>query len=67
MKYFVNDNAQSNGDHEVHNEFCRFLPQIQSKTALGEHSTCQSALQAARKYYTKVDGCATCSPQCHNS
>lgn len=26
MKYYANKNAQSNGDHEVHNENCRKLP-----------------------------------------
>lgn len=67
MKYYVNDNAQANGDHEVHHEKCPYLPKIHSTTPLGEHSSCHSAVRAARRYYTQVDGCATCSNDCHTS
>lgn len=26
MRYYVNKNSQSNGDHEVHTRSCSFLP-----------------------------------------
>lgn len=66
-KYYVNDRPQktSRGEHEVHTETCPYLPQIVSKTYLGEHSICQLALLEAGKKYINVDGCATCSPSCH--
>jgi len=35
-KYYVNTNAQSNGDHEVHDENCEFLPKPENRRYLGE-------------------------------
>ena len=66
-QYYVNDNAQNNGDHEVHKDGCPYLPMIVSKTPLGGHSNCDSAVTAAKKIYATSDGCATCSPECHTS
>jgi hypothetical protein len=64
-EYFVNTNAQPNGDHEVHKRGCRWMPI--SPIALGYHSGCFSAVQAAKRYYTQSNGCAFCSPLCHTS
>lgn len=61
--YFVNNNAQPNGDHEVHRFDCRYLPA--SKTNLGDHATCHSAVQVAKLYYRQSNGCAFCSPACN--
>jgi len=65
--YYVNDNAQNNGDHEVHKEGCVWLAKASSTTSLGYHSFCASAVQSAKKIYSTADGCATCSPDCHTS
>ncbi|MES2112229.1 MAG: hypothetical protein V4577_25965 [Bacteroidota bacterium] len=65
MKYYVNNHAQSNGDHEVHNENCPYLPSIVSKNYLGDFSGCQGAVDEAKKTYATADGCATCSPGCN--
>ena len=67
-KYYVNNNAQSSGEREVHKEGvgCPYLPLIISKIDLGEHSTCQSALAKAKLYYHNVDGCKSCVPECHS-
>ena len=62
-KYYVNNNAQPNGDHEVHHEGCIWLPQ--NKTHLGEFSNCKPAVEAAKKYHRQVNGCKTCSNECH--
>ena len=66
-RYCVNKNAQSGGEHEVHNlnvaRGC--LPDPQNRQDLGFHSNCASALTAARRYYSNVDGCAHCTPECH--
>lgn len=64
-KYYVNENAQSNGDHEVHDEDCRYLPHLQNRTYLGEFSSCTPAVKEAKKYYNQVNGCKTCSNACH--
>jgi hypothetical protein len=64
-RYYVNNNAQPNGDHEVHVEHCWRLQQAVSKRDLGEHATCASAVAAAKRIYRTADGCAYCSPACH--
>lgn len=64
-KYYVNDNAQSNGDHEVHRDDCKELPAQSSRTYLGEFSTCKPAVEEAKKHYKQVNGCKICSNACH--
>lgn len=63
--YYVNNNAQSNGDHEVHESGCRYMPS--DKKSLGQFSSCSGAVTEAKKTYSKSDGCATCCPDCHKS
>jgi hypothetical protein len=65
--YCVNRLAQSNGDHEVHdvtaNKWC--LPTPANRQDLGYHGTCSSAVQAAKSYFSQVNGCRWCAPACH--
>lgn len=64
-KYRVNKNTQSpNNDHEVHKEGCIWWP-TQNYIDLGEHSSCTTAVAAAKAIYSDANGCKTCSPQCH--
>ena len=65
-RYYVNDRAQNNGDHEVHRTGCRYLPLIVSKTYLGDYYSCSPAVTAAKRIYPQSNGCATCSPACHS-
>lgn len=64
-KYYVNDHAQANGDHEVHDEDCRHLPSSQNRTYLGEFSNCKPAVKEAEKHFDKVNGCKTWSNECY--
>jgi hypothetical protein len=64
-RYYVNKNAQANGDHEVHREGCQWLPLPANRIYLGDFLSCGSAKQEAKKYYPTADGCAHCSPACH--
>lgn len=66
-KYYVNKQAQSNGDHEVHKAHCIFLPGVLHRLYLGEFTSCGTAVLAAKKTYPKADGCYHCSLNCHNS
>lgn len=66
MRYYVNKNAQQNGDHEVHRSYCGWLPDAANRLDLGECSTPQEALRVARLYYNQVDGCAYCCPEIHH-
>ncbi|MDK2980223.1 MAG: hypothetical protein PWQ55_570 [Chloroflexota bacterium] len=61
--YYVNINAQSTGEHEVHKEGCDYFPRLPK--FLGNFSNCQDAVKEAMKYYADVDGCAYCIPDCH--
>jgi hypothetical protein len=63
--YYVNENAQPTGEHEVHKTGCSHMPDASNRKNLGEHATCQSAVKEAKKTYTNVDGCFYCSNECH--
>jgi hypothetical protein len=52
-KYYVNKHAQSNGDHEVHNEDCSFLPHAENRMYLGIFYACASAVTEAKKLIRK--------------
>ncbi len=63
--YYVNTNAQANGDHEVHEKGCVFMPH--APLLLGEFSSCHGAVAKAKMIYPKANGCNTCSRPCHTS
>jgi len=66
-QYCVNRQEQPNGDHEVHAEGCTFWPSPPNAQLLGWHSDCVPAVQAARSYFYRVNGCKFCSLLCHTS
>ncbi|GAI41041.1 unnamed protein product [marine sediment metagenome] len=53
MRYYVNKNAQDNGDHEVHEEGCEKMPEEENKLYLGDFSNCHDAVKEAKKHYHK--------------
>ena len=63
--YYVNKNAQANGDHEVHRTGCIYLPHQENRLYLGEYSSCGPAVIEAKKHYRQSNGCYTCSRECH--
>lgn len=68
VRYYVNTRAQQNGDNEVHQEDCRFLPSAVNRKYLGSFDSCEGAVKEAKKTYpTTANGCATCSSACHTS
>jgi len=66
-QYCVNTNAQSNGDHEVHNlgANCSHLPDAVNRLALGNHNNCTTAVSKAKQTYSQSNGCAYCASACH--
>lgn len=65
-RYYVNTNAQLNGDHEVHRETgCPTPAAPENRRDLGHFDNCHDAVAAARAHFTQVNGCAHCSPACH--
>lgn len=63
--YFVNQNAQVNGDHEVHRIGCSFMPHPDNREFLGDFPSCHGAVREARKTYPQSNGCYYCSRECH--
>jgi hypothetical protein len=65
MDYYVNRDAQVNGDHEVHKLGCRYSPS--NRMYLGDFDYCEDAIREAMKSYVQVNGCYYCCEDCHNS
>ena len=65
--YYVNKNAQANGDHEVHVSGCSFMPLSENRIYLGDFTSCGPAVTEAKKHYSQSNGCYYCSNPCHTS
>lgn len=63
--YYLNRNAQSTGEHEIHKQNCYRRPQPQNEIYLGYFYDAKHALIEAKKYYTYVDGCYYCCSEIH--
>lgn len=66
-KYYVNNSAQPNGDHEVHEEHCTYLEMAHDVKYLGMFENGIQAVAHARKFYAKADGCYFCCKEAHTS
>lgn len=66
-RYYVNKNAQSNGDHEVHESDCSYLPDAENRMYLGDFATCGPAVTEAKKTYKQSNGCFYCAKPCHTA
>ena len=64
-RYYVNENSQPTGEHEVHEEGCVFMPDIWNRKYLGYFVDAKEACKEARKLYSNVDGCYYCSREAH--
>lgn len=61
--YYVNTNAQSTGEHEVHKKGCSYFPD--APLYLGYFADCKEAITEAKEHYSNVDGCYYCCLECH--
>ena len=66
-KYYVHKKQDDKGDHEVHKSGCPWMVNVENFIYLGSFEDCKEAVQAAKKYYLKVNGCKHCSIKCHTS
>lgn len=66
-RYYVNKNAQSNGDHEVHKAGCSWMPEEENRLYLGLFASCHGAVREAKKHYPQSNGCFYCSRECHTT
>ncbi len=67
LAYYVNNNPQPNGDHEVHTADCIHLDQIKYKLYLGLFDNCEDAVKKAKTTHAQSNGCAFCASACHTS
>lgn len=68
--YCVNRNAQPvSNDHEVHDidSGCFYLPATANQIILGQFNSCQSAVAAAKNYFSDSNGCYWCANACHTT
>lgn len=65
--YYVNPNAQANGDHEVHRQGCYWLGLITNPVYLGDFYSCGPAVVEARWRGYSANGCYHCSRDCHTT
>ena len=63
--YYVDENVQEHGYHEVHSASCSQLPHERDLLYLGEFSSCTPAIVRANTLYVKVTGCSMCATPCH--
>ena len=66
-EYYVNKEAQANGDHEVHKAGCSYMPEKRNRKFLGMFSNCFDAVREAKKHYRQSNGCYYCSRECHTA
>jgi hypothetical protein len=66
-EYFVNTNAQPNGDHEVHVTGCGHFPHPSNARSLGYFTNCKDAVRESKKLYPKSNGCYFCTNECHTT
>lgn len=64
-RYYVNKNAQDNGDHEVHKWGFDWMPNESNRLYLGDYDNCFEAVRKARTYFVQVNSCFYCSRECH--
>lgn len=65
--YYVNKTEQANGDHEVHQSDCSYLPDEANRIYLGNFVDCVGAVKEAKKHYLRSNGCYYCSNKCHTT
>lgn len=70
-RFIINKNAQTNGDHEVHNltDGCSYMPNPENQIDLGVHASCHEAVAAAKRKWpgNRINGCYYCCNPCHTS
>ena len=65
--YYVHKEQDKQGDHEVHISGCSWMVNVENFIYLGSFDDCVEAVKAAKKHYSKVNGCIHCSKKCNTS
>lgn len=62
--FWLHTDSEAKHKAIVHSELCECLSRLESRTSLGVHVDCWSALRKAQMQYADADVCASCSPSC---
>ena len=60
--YYVSEEAEEDGHHEVHRDTCYRLPVL--RKYVGVHPSCSEAIARARQHYAAAIGCRLCAYEC---
>jgi len=60
-EFYVEINAQSNGDHVVHTSDCSLFPSKETVHYLGSISNTKSAVKKATELFRQASGCSYCT------
>lgn len=63
-KFYVSDNPDETGMHQIHDEDCIHLPPIFYRKYLGRFDISFEAMETARRYFKRVKGCQHCTSEC---
>ena len=66
-EFYIETNAQPNGDHIVHNAACSLLPAKDSIRYLGSIASATSAMKRAAESFKHVNGCPQCTTASHSA
>lgn len=61
-EFYIETNAQPNGDHYVHFANCTLLPAKDAIHYLGSIASSASAIKRASEYFKNACGCPQCAP-----
>lgn len=65
-EYYVSNNVDENGRHEVHQEGCSNMPNEFYRTYIGQYCNDVEAVESCRKnFYPNCDGCYLCCMDGH--
>lgn len=65
--YYVCRKEQVKGEHVVHKNRCKHMPDEHNRIMLGDFYTCFDAIRVAKGIYANLNGCSYCCPECHIS
>ena len=60
--YYVAEEPDDDGVHQVHKDTCHRLPVL--RKYLGIHASCGEAVTRAKAQYAEAAGCRLCSYEC---
>ena len=66
MNFFVSKKPTNRNQYMVHKSVCEYLPVSSLRISLGEHYSCESAIDASREIFENSNGCFHCALLCHD-